>query len=377
MATIIAVIGANFGDEGKGLITDYYANRLPTATVVRYNGGAQAGHTVVTPIGQRHIFGHFGAGTFCGNPTHLSKFFISNPVLFRKEYNELVTTELSTVSKVTVDPDSTVTTPFDMLINQMIEQQRAGSRHGSCGCGINETVERSKNDKLCIKVKDLNNPFKLHRILSILSDPDYFFERIKKEVGYVGSWPNIKLINAAATISNFQKDCEFFLRHIFMIKDTIILNQGRDLIFEGAQGLLLDQDMKDYWPHVTSSKTGLHNIMMLMKEARNDDRVIPIYVTRTYVTRHGAGPLPHEIPAENGFIDNTNITNPHQGKLRFGRLNLDFLSERIVKDITGHRIGEVGLAVTHCDQMELVPHIPSIKLCSDGPTRRHVVEFKP
>jgi adenylosuccinate synthase len=83
------VIGANFGDEGKGLLTDYYASKLPmefgySRCVVRYNGGAQAGHTVVTPD-KRHIFSHFGSGSLTGAATFLARDFIVNPRFFLNE----------------------------------------------------------------------------------------------------------------------------------------------------------------------------------------------------------------------------------------------------------------------------------------------------
>ena len=62
-----AIIGAAFGDEGKGLMTDYLAsNHDGKALVVRFNGGAQAAHTVQTPSGQRHVFKHLGSGSFSG-----------------------------------------------------------------------------------------------------------------------------------------------------------------------------------------------------------------------------------------------------------------------------------------------------------------------
>ena len=79
------VIGANYGDEGKGLMTDYLADKYQAEVVVRFNGGAQAGHTVVTPAGQRHVFSHFGSATLSGSRTFLSKHFVANPILFLKE----------------------------------------------------------------------------------------------------------------------------------------------------------------------------------------------------------------------------------------------------------------------------------------------------
>jgi hypothetical protein len=81
-----AVIGAGYGDEGKGLMTDYHvALSGPGGIVVRFNGGAQAGHTVTTPGGQRHVFSHIGSGALAGAATCLSRHLICHPTLFFKE----------------------------------------------------------------------------------------------------------------------------------------------------------------------------------------------------------------------------------------------------------------------------------------------------
>ena len=69
MKNIKVVIGANFGDEGKGLMTDYFASKSNKSLVVRFNGGGQAGHTVTTKDGRRHVFHHFGSGIFAGADT--------------------------------------------------------------------------------------------------------------------------------------------------------------------------------------------------------------------------------------------------------------------------------------------------------------------
>src|SRR6185312_724333 len=117
-----AVIGANFGDEGKGLVTDFLCDRENATLVVRYNGGAQAGHTVVVPDGRRHVFSHVGSGSFCDVPTHLSKFFLVNPVVFAREQIEL--DQIGVRPTVYVDRDARVTTVVDMLINQALEDKR-------------------------------------------------------------------------------------------------------------------------------------------------------------------------------------------------------------------------------------------------------------
>ena len=87
MKHAFAVIGANFGDEGKGLMTDYFCSQNKKSLNIRFNGGAQAGHTVVTPDGKRHVFSHIGSGTFSGADTYLSEFFTLNPIMFMKEHS--------------------------------------------------------------------------------------------------------------------------------------------------------------------------------------------------------------------------------------------------------------------------------------------------
>jgi adenylosuccinate synthase len=89
MKNAYVVIGANYGDEGKGQVVHKLAKQNTNVTVVRYSGGAQAGHTVTTDDGKRHVFSHIGAGTFAGAKTWLSDEFIVNPVMFLKEHQLL------------------------------------------------------------------------------------------------------------------------------------------------------------------------------------------------------------------------------------------------------------------------------------------------
>ena len=89
MKDIKIVIGANFGDEGKGKLTDYYTKNADNCIVVCSNGGAQRGHTVLKSDGTRHVFHHFGSGTLNGADTYLPEDFILNPLVFKEEWEEL------------------------------------------------------------------------------------------------------------------------------------------------------------------------------------------------------------------------------------------------------------------------------------------------
>ena len=148
--TAEVVIGCRYGDEGKGLMTDYFTHRAvqsgkKTCTVFAA-GAAQRGHTVVTPEGQTHVFRHIGSGTFAGADTYIAENFIVSPMIFREEWDELE--KIGIHPTVYVNPSCIITTPYDVYINQTVETMRGGDRHGSCGCGVWETIERNhKSDE--------------------------------------------------------------------------------------------------------------------------------------------------------------------------------------------------------------------------------------
>lgn len=279
--------------------------------------------------------------------------------------------------KVHVDIDCMITTPFDMMLNQMVEEKRGANRHGSCGLGINETIKR-----------DEVFPFRVRDIENIHFDRD----RIKKFLiqireRWVGSrMLNLGLISFAdldpknpASYQNFPISDEWKARlnddavlekyldtlEVFHTNTRVVkyfphfLRQYQEdhLIFEGAQGLLLDQHHK-FFPYVTNSNTGLKNAVALAQAAGLTSLEVT-YVTRSYATRHGAGPFPHEMEdsAPLRLLDQTNVPNDWQGTIRFGLLDIDLLRETIAGDLVTSDVMnlDVGLAVTHIDAMEYMP----------------------
>lgn len=340
-----AVIGANFGDEGKGLVTDYLCSQ-GAGMVVRFNGGANAGHTVVTPDGKRHVFTHFGAGSFCEVPTFLSQFFVCNPILFFHELEILL--KMGLRPTIYAHPNCLVTTFADMMINQQIENDRADGRHGSCGVGFNETVMRSEVPELKITMADLWNNALLEEKLTNISGKYAEFR--------CGKY----LENPEELIAAFIKKAAKFAD----IVHPLGIAQCPDPVFEGAQGLLLDQANKQFFPHLTRSHTGMKNVSVLCAQAAID-KIDIHYVSRSYLTRHGAGPLPTEDPKLK-YEDNTNNTNTYQGTIRFAPLDVDGLHKRIKEDASGK---DFKLVVTHCDQLR-EPCRADVYF--DGPTRSHV-----
>jgi len=341
------VIGANFGDEGKGLITDYLCAKYGAGMVVRFNGGSQAGHTVVTPEGKRHVFKHFGSGTFLNIPTFLSQFFILNPIMFFKELDEINLLGFKPI--VYAHPNCLVTTFADMIINQRIENARGHLRHGSVGLGIGETIERSNIESLKITMSDLWNGRNLK---------DKLREICTK---YAEFRTGSIIAKYEPMIDNYIKGCEKFAEYIFPLG----IDQCKEPIFEGAQGLLLDQNNAEFFPHVTRSNTGMKNVRVLCEQAGIKDIDI-YYVSRTYLTRHGAGPLPGEDPSLTSFHDDTNVPHDYQGVMRFAPINLLDLYARCATDANKN---EWNIAITHFDQLEIST---SCDIKSYGPTRKDV-----
>ena len=329
MRTATAVIGANYGDEGKGLVVDALSG-IGTV-VVRFNGGAQAGHTVVTSEGLRHAFHHHGAGTFRGASTYLSEDFILNPLVFMREHKYLG------YPKVMASPDARTTIPYDMMLNQWAEEDRGMKRHGSCGLGINETVER------CEKFGGIAPISGMLRMIR--------HEWVPARAEALG----IELTHNRCALLDSGLIIEQYLDAYVSMSNMIHWTQPEDvqgrIVFEGAQGLLLDEHAPGF-PHVTRSRTGLYNVRKLCRQMGIEE-LDAIFVTRTYATRHGAGPFPTE-DASLSFPDKTNVPNPWQQSLRFGKLDVPNLLDRIITELYNGSGVDINpmLAVTCVDQMD-------------------------
>lgn len=352
MSNYSIVIGGLWGDEGKGHMTDILCSEQKNTLNIRFNGGGQASHTVVTPDGKRYAFRHVGAGTFSGADTYLSEDFIVNPVLFDAERRTVYEKFGINVSEF-VNSNAIVTTLWDMYINQVVEMMRGEDRHGSCGLGINETVERSKYDKYSITVSTLTDKEVLFSKLKRIEE-EYVPFRLEEYELSVDTMPKEyrELFNDKDNINMFMFYSKEFLSAINITDDSII-NEYDNVVFEGAQGLLLDQ-CSQFVPHVTSSNTGINNVMKVLKNLNFNNTVDVYYMCRCYATKHGAGYFPGETSINDyaSVIDETNVPNDFQGSLRFGMLNLDLLADAINKDLTNLRVNaNINICITCMDQI--------------------------
>ena len=201
------------------------------------------------------------------------------------------------------------------------ELARGKNRHGSCGMGIEECVQRNAAG-YGITVEELAGWTKqdlLDRLKQIRKE---YTERRAKILGIYPSNPYYEMLNNETVLENFVIEVKENVKLLKLVDaDRIWLEEFQHLIFETGQGLLLDQDNEAYAPHLTSSKTGIHNSAIFL-EKRGLSLEEAIYVTRPYVTRHGNGPLPCEVdPSELPGVgeDLTNRPNEWQGTLRYAK----------------------------------------------------------
>lgn len=343
------VIGGMYGDEGKGMMTCLLAQNIMqqrgSCTVVRYNSSAQAGHTVQIND-KRHVFHHFGSGAMVGARTHLGPRFVAHPMLFRKEKATL--DGLGSCTRATIDPRALITTPYDMLLNQAAEHARGAARHGSCGIGFGETIERTEVGGIDFRVRDLSSRQRTRDILEHIRN-HYFPKRLQA----LGICEN-SLTQLSANddlLDRFIQDLDYFVKSVRLSMPDEIDAGG--IVFEGAQGLALDEDL-GHFPHVTRSKTGIPYMMDFCAEA-GISAIDIHYGTRAYTTRHGAGPLPHEgMKTPPGFHDATNVPNDYQGTLRFAPLDHEALFALISRDIARNNYPieiQQGMWISCLDQM--------------------------
>ena len=356
----IAIAGLAFGDEGKGTIAECLTWRYDAEHVVRYNGGPQAAHFVVTSQGIEHCFSQFGSGTFAGARTFLSGKMLIDPIRMK---NEAIALEKKGVNeslkRVVIDPDCFIITPFHGIINQMLEISRGEARHGSCGVGVGQAVKDSKQlGKMALVAKDMLNKETLRRKLD-------FLWRIKIDLAQqlVAEHPNIPELNKRLE-KLIQEDyvqrlvsfyCNFVTKSGIQIRsaEQSALKIDSNIIFEGAQGALLDPEY-GFTPYVTKTKTTFKNVEDLLNNRVPRSEIEKIGVLRAYSTRHGAGPFVTEDDWLGKQIPEChNGVNEWQGKFRIGWF--DLLSACYGVMINGN---VDSIALTNLDRLSGIKEIP-------------------
>lgn len=350
--TAVVVVDLGFGDSGKGTVVDFCVRAMGADLVVRFNGGAQAGHNVVTDDGRHHTFAQFGSGTFVpGCRTHLAGSVVVHPGALVVEERHLRRAGIDDGwDRITIAPTALLTTPFHQALGRLRELCRPRP-HGTCGVGVGETVwaaARSGDPAGPLRARDLLDPSlgeRAERVrIAMLEDAGGLSgggaradaERsLLEDRDIVGRW--------LASIEPLSSRARLVVREPSPFANVVL---------EGAQGVLLDEDW-GFHPHTTWSRTTTaHADAWLATMGVPEQSTVRLGVMRTFMTRHGAGPLPSECEGAElaGLTEPHNADHGWQGRFRRGFPD-PVLWRYALR--AGGRID--ALAVTHLDAIDRVP----------------------
>jgi adenylosuccinate synthase len=279
----MAIVGSQWGDEGKGKITDWLGQKCDL--VVRFQGGNNAGHTII--VGDKKVVLHLiPSGILHDHCLSLiGHGVVFDPEAFSHELDDLEKADVSvTKEKLLVSNNCTVITHYHKLLDGLREAQ-GPVKIGTTGKGIGPAYE-DKAGRKSVKLKDLmNKEILIEKLDSCLQEKRILFEHL-----YKADFPSVE--EEANRLFELGKRVAPFLGDTFSKIDQS-LSAGKKVLFEGAQGVLLDVDYGSY-PFVTSSNTSAGGIYTGAGLPGNHiDEILGI--TKAYTTRVGEGPFPTEM----------------------------------------------------------------------------------
>lgn len=340
------IIGAQWGDEGKGKIVDMLS--AESQVIVRFQGGNNAGHTIKVD-GEETILHlvpsgilHPGALCLIGNGVVL------DPEVFLHELDELAARGIDvSPARLGVSKKAHLILPYHKSLDKAREAKRAGHKIGTTGRGIGPCYE-DKAARVGLRAADLSDPELVrakvrHALLekNILLTELYKFEPLDAEAVSEG------LLALAPRLLPYVQDTDARLH--------AAMKEGENVLFEGAQGIHLDIDHGTY-PFVTSSNTVAGNAAAGSGVAPSAlDRVVG--VIKAYTTRVGSGPFPTELLDDAGSYLRT---NGHEFGATTGRPRRCGWFDAVVARESVRLNGITDLALTKLDVLQ---NLPVLKIC--------------
>jgi len=355
---VIAVIGAQWGDEGKGKVVDLLAEKAKM--VVRFSGGDNAGHTVVNPYGEfkLHIVpsGIFSSDVVCviGNG------MVVNPAVLLDEIDQLNQRGVDT-SRLVISDRAHLVMPYHILLDGLEEEARGGKALGTTRKGVGPAFT-DKAARLGIRTGDLLNKEVLRERLHLVLDA-------KNTI--------LTKVYGASPLSFgeiYARYCQYGERLAPYLKETVtVLAEALDkdelIILEGAQGTLLDPDFGTY-PYTTSSSplAGGGCLGSGLSPARMD-RILGVF--KAYCTRVGSGPMPTELKDEIGDLIREQA---YEYGTTTGRPRRCGWFDAVAAHFSTRVNGFTGMAITRLDILSILPRL---KVCVGYKRNGRTIDYFP
>lgn len=352
-----SVLGLGFGDCGKGRFVDALTRRWQAHTVVRFNGGAQAGHNVMAGGSdgaevRHHTFSQFSAGTLVpGTRTVLLDPMVVHPTALLVEAEALSRMGVQdALSRLTIDARCRVTTPYHQAAGRLRERLRGEAAHGTCGVGVGETVRHALEcPQEVLHYGDLahGTAMPIDRLQAIRETLLAEFLPLCPPGSAGALTEEFLALNDAALAVRWLNAARALARQCPPASTDEIhaqLTQPGCVLFEGAQGVLLDE-WRGFHPHTTWSSINTTSLEAAVARVGIDVPIEHYGVLRSYLTRHGAGPLPTHDSALDGLLPEPhNSSEGWQGSFRRGHPDAVLL--RYALAVVGNLS---GLLISHLD----------------------------
>lgn len=288
MAKNIVIIGTQWGDEGKGKVVDWLTERA--SGVVRFQGGHNAGHTLVIG-GRKQVLRLIPSGMLRpGVRCYIGNGVVLSPQALLQEIDELEAAGVDASARLRVSNACTLILPYHVALDKAREAKRGDAKIGTTGRGIGPAYE-DKVARRALRAADLLNPERFRaRVAEVLDLHNFMLKH------YLGAEPldpaqvADEALALAPRLAPMLTDVPAELAEV--------MSRGKSLLFEGAQGALLDVDHGTY-PYVTSSNCVSGAAAAGAGVAPSSLHYV-LGIVKAYTTRVGSGPFPTELHDEVG-----------------------------------------------------------------------------
>ncbi len=341
----VIVVGAQWGDEGKGKIIDLLTSKAKH--IVRAQGGNNAGHTIIigqdeyklhlTPSGilQPHTQCYIGAGT------------VIDPEVLVFELNTLQSRGIDLAGRLWISPAAHVIFPYHRKLDLLLEQKKGPRAVGTTGRGIGPCYA-DKANRLGIRIAELLNPETFPALLK-----NALVTKNEEITKLYGSEP----LSYEEIFSEYTRYAQYLAPHVANVEEMVntALSNQEEILFEGAQGTFLDCTTGTY-PYVTSSSTIAGGICT--GSGVGPSRIShTLGVIKAYTTRVGLGPLPSEVSETDQFLDHLSAREFGTTTRRKRRIGW---FDAVVAKTASRLNGLDSIAITKLDVLD---HVDSIKIC--------------
>jgi adenylosuccinate synthase len=355
---VIAIIGAQWGDEGKGKVVDLLAQKA--GVVVRFSGGDNAGHSVINPHGEFKL--HLvPSGIFYPEVTCIiGNGVVVNPRVLIEEIEQLNKRGVDT-SRLFISDRAHLIMPYHLLLDGLEEEARGGGALGTTRKGVGPAFT-DKAARLGIRTGDL-------------LDKEVLLGRLR----FVLEYKNIILtkvygVNPLSLDEVYAQYCQYGERLARYIQETTTmleeaLSRGELVLLEGAQGTLLDPDFGTYPYTTSSSPLGGGGCLGAGLSPTKIDRILGVF--KAYCTRVGSGPMPTELKDETGDLIRERA---HEYGTTTGRPRRCGWFDAVAARFSTRINGFTGAAITRLDILDVLPRL---KICVGYELDDKIIDYFP